>query len=126
MVPGELDQRPRYSTDPVEIEKNIIVETYRAPGPGGQRKNKKETAVKITHIPTGVTAVASERRSQAMNREVALERLKARLEQMNRHRKPRLKTGPSPAVRKRREEQKKRRSEKKRERAGPVSEDAGP
>ena len=50
-----------------------------AGGPGGQHRNKTESAVRLTHPPTGVTVTATERRSQHENREVALERLRERI-----------------------------------------------
>ncbi len=55
-----------------------IVRTRRS-GPGGQHRNKVETAVVITHRPTGVQGQASERRSQDLNRQMAVQRLRVRL-----------------------------------------------
>jgi hypothetical protein len=55
------------------------VNTYRASGPGGQNRNKVESAVRIRHRPTGVTVIAEESRSQAENRRRALRRLRRAL-----------------------------------------------
>lgn len=104
----------RYSVDRGALEKQVIIEPYRAPGPGGQRKNRKETAVRLTHTPTGITVVASERRSQAQNREIAFQRLIKRLTQLNRPRKRRLPTKPSARAIRSRREAKERLSQKKR------------
>lgn len=52
------------------------VDTFRVSGPGGQHRNRTDTAVRLTHEPSAVTAQASERRSQLQNRQQALRRLR--------------------------------------------------
>jgi len=104
----------RFATDIATLEKEVIVEPYRAPGPGGQRRNRKETAVRLTHPPSGITVVASERRSQAQNREIAFDRLIKKLAQLNRPRKRRIPTKPSAGAIRRQKEAKEKLSHKKR------------
>lgn len=58
------------------------VDTYRDTGPGGQHRNKTDSAVRITHYPTGTVVTAVESRSQHDNREVAWKRLEKALEEL--------------------------------------------
>ena len=54
-------------------------EAFRASGPGGQKRNKTSSAIRLTHTPTNVSAIANESRSQAENRRSALRRLRHRM-----------------------------------------------
>ena len=104
----------KYDTNPENLKQQVIVETYRSSGPGGQRKNKTETSIRLTHLPSGITVIATEHRSQVQNRKLAFERLLKRLQRLNRPRKRRIPTPvPSTAIDKRKEE-KKIQSKKKR------------
>ncbi|MEM9418051.1 MAG: peptide chain release factor-like protein [Planctomycetota bacterium] len=62
-----------------ELLKSCEAQRFRASGPGGQHRNKVETAVRLLHRPTGVTGQASERRSQAQNHTAAVFRLRVNL-----------------------------------------------
>jgi protein subunit release factor B len=104
----------KYNTDPEALKKEVTIETYRSSGPGGQRKNKTETAIRLTHLPSGVTVTATENRSQAQNRKLAFERLRERLLKLNRPRKRRLPTSVPVGVIEGKKEEKKIRSARKR------------
>jgi protein subunit release factor B len=103
----------KFDTDLELLKKQVLMETYRSRGPGGQRKNKVETAVRLKHLPSGITVVATEHRSQAENRKLAFERLRMRLIKLNQPRKRRIPTSVSLKTIEKRIEEKKILSEKK-------------
>ena len=104
------------------LARDCDVTPYKSSGPGGQKKNKTESSVRVRHLPTGITRIATESRSQLRNREAALERVWRELERRAKKPKPRKATRPTKAAKERRLDAKRRDSVKKRER-GPAAED---
>lgn len=112
----------RYPTDRESLERDCDMEFFIAGGPGGQHRNKVETGVRLTHRPSGIVVTATERRSQAANRDAAFARLAEKLLAMQRPRKKRVATKPSAAAKQQRVESKRKRSELKRTRSGKMEE----
>ncbi len=103
--------------------KHVRIEFFKSPGPGGQHKNKRFAAVRAVHVPTGLSAVGQELRSQAQNKDLALARLKEKVRKAFARPKARLATKASRASKERRLEWKKRHGSKKGLRRSPVSVD---
>lgn len=112
----ENNEQPSYETDRGALERDSEVSFFVAGGPGGQHRNKVETGVRVLHRPTGIVVAATERRSQAANREAAFDRLAERLNALNVRRKARRATRPTAASRARRAEAKRQRSTTKQNR----------
>ena len=98
------------------------VDTLRAGGKGGQHQNVTDSAVRLTHLPTGIVVVARERRSQHRNRQVALQRLRHKLAQRFAKKPKRISTRVPEAQKRKRLEAKRRRGRVKRLRKKPEEE----
>jgi len=99
---------PPYALDRATLAREVEIDTFRASGAGGQHLHKTESAVRLTHGPSGVVVTASDTRSQAQNRELAFTRLVERLRRLNTVPKRRKKTRVPASVRRQRLENKRR------------------
>jgi protein subunit release factor B len=102
---------PQYATDRESLERDSEITFFVAGGPGGQHRNKVSSGVRLLHVPSGVVVSATERRSQAANREMAFARLAARLDVLSMRQAPRVATRPSRAAHERRRTLKRQRGE---------------
>ncbi len=123
-----MTDRPNASDEPWTLTDDDLVgecrvETFRAGGPGGQHQNTTDSAVRITHLPTGTVVTARESRSQHRNRRTALARLREALEERAREETPRVPTRVPRRAKRERVEEKRRRSRKKELRRPPDREE---
>ena len=109
--------QPPYSLDRPVLEREVVIETFRTGGPGGQHRNVTDSAVRLVHLPSGVRVVAADSRSQHRNRDTAFARLIARLRRLNQVLRPRVPTRVSKQAVERRLAEKKRRQSTKQLRA---------
>lgn len=76
---------PKLELEDVDINRaDLKIDTYRSSGAGGQHVNKTESAVRITHLPTGIVSESQDGRSQIKNREIAMQRLAVKIQDVRR------------------------------------------
>ena len=90
-----VDVMPEFvAPEEVEIKsEDLKIDFFRSSGPGGQNVNKRETAVRITHVPTGMSIACQVERSQERNRETAMGILRAKLWQLKKEQQERERMG---------------------------------
>jgi protein subunit release factor B len=76
------------------LARECVITPFKSSGPGGQKKNKTESSVRVQHPASGITRIATESRSQLRNRTLALERVYEELRRRARRPKPRKATKP--------------------------------
>jgi protein subunit release factor A len=111
----------RSSTDSIplpESDEDLLreceVDTFRSSGPGGQHVNKTESAVRLTHLPSGVVVTSQQERSQHRNKALCLQKLREKIEKLNYRPAKRVPTRKSRGAKNRTLEEKARRSRIKR------------
>jgi len=119
----ETTPHPKYSLDREVLESEVRLDTFRASGPGGQHVNKTNSAIRLTHGPSGVVVIAQDSPSQFRNKEIAFTRLIEKLKRLNHVPKKRLATKPTRASKERRIGEKKTRAVVKTTRSKKVSAD---
>ena len=116
--------KPISAKGPTQLLRSCRVDTFRSGGKGGQHQNKVETGVRLTHEPTGITAVSRRHRSRHRNLEEALRTLEGKLAEHFREAPPRVPTAVPRKEKRRRRDEKRKRSQLKRLRRKPDTDDA--
>jgi peptide chain release factor 2 len=106
-----------------DLLRECEVDTFRSSGPGGQHVNKTESAVRLTHLASGVVVTSQQERSQHRNKALCLQKLREKVAQLNYRPPKRVPTRKSLSAKNRTLEEKARRARIKRLRAKPSSED---
>jgi peptide chain release factor 2 len=99
------------------------VDTFRSSGPGGQHVNKTESAVRLTHRPSGILVTSRQERSQHQNKALCLSKLRKKIAQLNHRPAKRIATRIPPSAKNRTLEAKARRSHIKRLRSKPSTDE---
>ena len=115
--------KPQFSTSREALDAEVRLDTFRASGPGGQHVNKTNSAIRLTHLPSGVVVIAQDSPSQFRNKEIAFLRLTEKLKRLNHVPKKRLATKPTRASKERRIGAKKTRAEVKTSRSKKIKAD---
>jgi peptide chain release factor 2 len=102
-----------------DLLRECEVDTFRSSGPGGQHVNKTESAVRLTHLPTGVIVTSRESRSQHRNKALCLQKLRKKINQLNHRPATRVPTRVSRSAKNRTLEEKTRRARIKQLRSKP-------
>ncbi|MBT3662950.1 MAG: peptide chain release factor-like protein [Candidatus Marinimicrobia bacterium] len=103
--------------------KECRIDTFRASGKGGQHVNKTDSAIRLTHLPTGIVVTCQDERSQRRNKYIALDRLRKKLIVLNHKPKKRVPTKITFAAKERRMRAKKKQSQKKEYRQKPKTDE---
>lgn len=113
-----MDNRYDIPAEDADLLAQCEVQVFRATGPGGQSVNTTDSAVRLRHLPSGITVVCRRERSQLLNKRACLERLRRKLEEHNAvlDRPARVPTRKSRAVKARQVEAKRHRARVKRTR----------
>ena len=106
-----------------EIERDCETSAFHASGPGGQGVNTTDSAVRMRHVPTGIVVVSRESRSQLLNRQSCVRKLRQRFEERAHRPKPRKATKPSKGAVERRLASKRRDARVKQARRRPGMDD---